>query len=60
VPEIDDVAVAQLEQFAVELAQQPVEFARRDPQLIVAPVASNVLGWFGISSGWSASIVGES
>ena len=38
VPQIDDVAVAELEQLAVEPTQQPVELAGRDPQLIVAPV----------------------
>jgi hypothetical protein len=37
-PEVDDVAIAKLEQVAVELTQQPVELAGGDPQLIVAPV----------------------
>jgi hypothetical protein len=38
VPDHEDVAVAELEQLALELAEQTVELARRDAQLVVAPV----------------------
>ena len=38
VPDQEDIAVADLKQLALEFPQQPVELARRDAQLIVAPV----------------------
>jgi hypothetical protein len=37
-PQEEDVAVAGLEQLALELLEQAVELARRDAQLIVASI----------------------